>query len=334
MDEGQQRVGVLAEVLQLLREMGADPVGVAAKAGLPLEILRHEENSITFGERDRLYQACVEETGCSHFGLLIGQRGGTARLGLVGRLMQNAPTFGEAIRDLVTYHHRYIRGAVVYLLVRGDTAFWGYAVYQPDVKAIDQMCDVAMAAGFNMVRELSGSTPDEVLLGRNAPADAGPYRRYYGMTPRFDAEQYALVLPTSCLNIPVPGSDPQLRRRLEQTVAGYWATREPTIAERVVRLIRPTLMSGEATLEEVAEGLAMHPRTLNRRLSEEGVSFRQLTNDTRFEISRQMLQSTRVSVTEIGLALGYADASAFTHAFRRSAGMTPTEWRKQFQHTR
>ena len=245
--------------------------------------------------------------------------------------MQNAPSFGQAIRDLVAYQHRYTRGAVVYLLVRGDTAFWGYAVYQPDPTAIEQMCDVSMAAGFNMVRELSGGRPDEVLLGHAAPVEVGPYRRCFGITPRFDAEQYALIIPASSLRLPVPGADPQLRRRLEQTVASYWAAREPTIAERVVRLIRPRLMSDETTLEEVAEGLSLHPRTLNRRLSEEGASFRQLTNDTRFEISRQMLQSTRVPITEIGLALGYADASAFTHAFRRSSGVTPTEWRKKFQ---
>ncbi len=331
MDEGQQRVGVLFEVPHLLREMGADPVEVIAKAGIPLGILRHEENAITIAERGKLYQACVEETGCPHFGLLIGSRGGTAGLGLVGRLMQNAPTFGEAIRDLVTYHHRYIRGAVTYLIVRADVAIWGYAVYQPDAQAVDQMCDASIAVGFNILRELSVERPDEVLLGRATPVEVGPYRHCYGMTPRFDAEQYALVLPTRCLRLPVPGADPDLRWRLEQTVASYWATREPTMAERVVRLIRPRLMSGEATLEEVAEGLAMHPRTLNRRLSEEGTSFRQLTNDIRFEVSRQMLQSTRVSITEIGLALGYADASAFTHAFRRSAGMTPTAWRNQFQ---
>jgi AraC-like DNA-binding protein len=331
MDEGQQRVGFLVEVPHLLREMGIDPVGVVARAGLPLEILGHEENSITIVERGRLYHACVEETGCLHFGLLIGQRVGTARLGLVGRLMQNAPTFGDAIRDLVAFQHRYVRGAVVYLLVQGETAFWGYAVYQSNAPATDQVCDVTLTAGFNMVRELSHGRPDDILLGHAAPAEVGPYRRYFGMTPLFDADQYALALPLSSLKTPVPGADPQLRRRLEQSVASYWATREPTVAEQVVRLIRPRMMSGEVTLEVVADGLAMHSRTLNRRLSEEGASFRQLMNDTRFEVSRQMLQNTRVSVTEIGLALGYADASGFTHAFRRSTGMAPIEWRKQFQ---
>ena len=58
----------------------------------------------------------------------------------------------------------------------------------------------------------------------------------------------------------------------------------------------------------------MHPRTLNRRLSDEGSSFRQIFNQTRFEFSRQMIVGTRVAITEIGLASGYADASAFTRA--------------------
>ena len=86
MDEGQQRVGVLSEAPQLLREMGADPLQVAAKAGLPLEILRHDENSISGVERGRFYQACVEATGCPHFGLLIGQRGGDCSSGRGGTI--------------------------------------------------------------------------------------------------------------------------------------------------------------------------------------------------------------------------------------------------------
>ena len=118
-----------------------------------------------------------------------------ARLGLVGRLMRNAPTFGAAVRDLVTHHHRYIRGSIVYLLVQGDMACWGYAVYQPGTPAIDHMCDGSMASGFNFVRELSGAPPDQILISHAAPSDIGPYRHYYGIAPRYDAEQYALVFP-------------------------------------------------------------------------------------------------------------------------------------------
>lgn len=331
MSDGQQRVGMLSAIPQILEEMGIDPAAVLVRAGLRPEILLEEENSITMIEKGNLYLACVEATGCRHFGLLVGQRAVVARLGLVGRLMQNAPTFGTAVRDLVTHHHRYIRGSIVYLLVQGDTAFWGYAVYQPDTPAINYMCDGSMASGFNFVRELSGVPPDQILMGHAAPSDIGPYRAYYGITPRYDAEQYALVFHASRLAAPVPGADADLRRVLEQSIARYWATTEPSVVDRVARLLRARLMSGDATLEEIAEQLAMHPRTLNRRLSDEGSSFRQIFNQTRFEFSRQMIVGTRVAITEIGLAMGYADASAFTRAFRRSSGMAPTEWRLKFQ---
>jgi AraC-like DNA-binding protein len=52
-----------------------------------------------------------------------------------------------------------------------------------------------------------------------------------------------------------------------------------------------------------------------------------LLNEARFEVAVQLLQGTRIGVTEIAAALSYADASAFTHAFRRIAGTSPVEWR-------
>ena len=75
--------------------------------------------------------------------------------------------------------------------------------------------------------------------------------------------------------------------------------------------------------------LSMHPRTLNRRLQAEGTSFRKLANEARFLIARQLLAGTRMEVTDIGLALGYAELSGFTHAFQRWSGTAPSEWRER-----
>jgi AraC-like DNA-binding protein len=71
----------------------------------------------------------------------------------------------------------------------------------------------------------------------------------------------------------------------------------------------------------------MHPRTLNRRLKAEGTTFRKLLNEVRFEVAGQLLLGTRMGVTGIATALGYADISAFTHAFSRMAGVPPHTWR-------
>src|SRR5215469_7241066 len=152
--EGQQRTGALVELPQLLRELGEDPVTVIASAGINPDLLRNPENRISFLETGRLIAACVSATRCEHFGLLLGQRSGTASVGLVGRLMQTAPTLKAAILDLCTNQRRYVRGAVTYLVIQNEVAFWGYAIHYPGVQALDQISDGAIAIGLNMMREL------------------------------------------------------------------------------------------------------------------------------------------------------------------------------------
>jgi AraC-like DNA-binding protein len=92
-------------------------------------------------------------------------------------------------------------------------------------------------------------------------------------------------------------------------------------------VLRAALMTGHAGADEVAALFAMHSRTLNRRLGAFGTSFRKLVDEGRFAIARKLLECTELDVGEIAGALGYADASAFTRAFRRWSGTTPAAWR-------
>jgi AraC-like DNA-binding protein len=71
----------------------------------------------------------------------------------------------------------------------------------------------------------------------------------------------------------------------------------------------------------------MHRRTLNRRLRAQGTTLHRLVEETRFEIARQLVENTRIPLTEVAAILAYADASAFTRAFRRWTGTAPNRWR-------
>lgn len=317
------------EVPGLLRELGVDPVEVAAGIGLDLGTLDNPENSIPFTMAAALYQTSAARTDCPHFALLVGQRCDTRSLGLVGELMRNAPIWGQAVQDLVDNQLRYVRGGVPYQVVRDGRAFVGFAIYQRGVEGVDLFCDAAIAVGFNMMRELCGALPEEVLLSRKAPSDARPYHRFYRVPVRFDAEQSALVFPVRQLARPVPGADPARRAAAEKAVANYWALALPNVTDQIVRILRSRVLFGDATLGEVSRCLTMHPRTLNRRLRNEGTTFRKLLNDTHFEVARQLLMSTRIDVGGIADALGYADISAFSHAFHRMAGVSPFEWRNR-----
>ena len=326
-DEGERRVGALTGLPQVLREFGADPAEVIASVGLEPGVLHDSENTIPFTAAGRLFHACATRTGCAHFGLLVGQRSDTRSLGVVGQLMRNARTWGGAIQDLVDNQHRYVRGGVPYLLVRDGAATAGYAIYQPGTVGAEHIGDISIAVGFNMMRELCGALPEEVLLSREPPADVRPYRKFFRVPIRFNAEQSALVFSARLLERPVPGADPRTRLILEEAVAKYWLVTLPKVTDQVVRLLRPRVLFGNSTLDAVAQCLATQPRTLNRNLQAEGTTFRKLLNEARFEVARQLLSGTRINVSGIATALGYAETSAFSHAFHRMAGTSPFAWR-------
>ena len=101
------------------------------------------------------------------------------------------------------------------------------------------------------------------------------------------------------------------------------------IVALVRRVLRNLLLNGQGAIDEVSGIFEVHKRTLNRRLRERGISFQELVEETRYHIARQMLRETDLAIVEIAAVLDYADAAAFTRAFRRWSGTTPAAWRAQ-----
>jgi AraC-like DNA-binding protein len=329
--KGVIRVGVAREVRPLLREFGADPGAVIRQAGLDPELFDDENNVIPYASLGRLLTACVEHTHCPHFGLLVGQRGTVSSLGPIGGLLQHSPTVGDALAALVRHLHLHDSGAAPTLEIDEDLVTLGYAIYEPGVESPEQIADEAMAVAANIVRTLCGSdwVPDEVLLPRHQPADVGAYWRVFQAPVRFDQEIAALVFPTHWLDHRIADANPIFRqvfeahvRELEAAGAGDWR-------ENLRRVLRTEILTNRCSATTVAERFALHRRTLSRHLQAEGAGFQRLVDETRFEIARQLLSQTRIPLSEVAVALGYSEASAFTRAFRRWSGQSPAAWRSE-----
>jgi len=100
-----------------------------------------------------------------------------------------------------------------------------------------------------------------------------------------------------------------------------------SMSHAVSRVLGARVIFPDTSLAQIASEFSMQPRTLNRRLRAEGTTFRELINKARFEVARQLLKSTKMQIADIALALGYANASGFSHAFQRWSGAAPSEWR-------
>jgi AraC-like DNA-binding protein len=323
------RIGVASAVPTVLRSLGADPAKVVAEAGFDLEVFEDPDNLISYAARGRLLSRCVARTGCKHFGLLLGQQGRLSSFGLVGFLVQHSPDVGTALGSLVRYLHLHVRGAVPSLTVHGKSAVLGYDIYEPQVEATDQIGDGAVAVMLNIMRTLCGPDwkPTEALFAHRKPEDAGPFRRFFRAPLRFNAEQNALVFPAAWLAHSLSGADPELHRMLQKQIDALEVRHREDFPEQVRSVLRSALLTGHAKADQVATLFSMHSRTLSRRLSAFGTNFQELVDEGRFEIARQMLEDSAMEVSQIAASLDYADASAFTRAFRRWSGTTPALWR-------
>jgi AraC-like DNA-binding protein len=101
----------------------------------------------------------------------------------------------------------------------------------------------------------------------------------------------------------------------------------PRLSEDLRRVLRTELLKGPCTMAEIARRFSLHRRTLSRHLAREGVSFQQVTNEIRFAIACDLLTNTDMALDQISVVLRFSEPSAFTRAFRRWSGQTPSAWR-------
>ncbi len=93
-------------------------------------------------------------------------------------------------------------------------------------------------------------------------------------------------------------------------------------------MIHNRLPFGDCSLEVVAKQLAVSPRTLQNRLSEQATTFKQLVDELRRGIAQQQLLQSHVPISQLCDLLGYSDQTAFSRAFKRWFGVSPREWQK------
>jgi AraC-like DNA-binding protein len=322
-------VAAISQIPVVLRSLGADPAEVCAAAGVDLAIFDDPANLISFRDASRLFRVCTERTGCSHFGVLQGQKSGLETVGLVGLLVKYSPDVRTALRTLERYMHLHIRGAVTTLEEGDKLAVLSYEIYALGAEATDQIADAALGTMFNILLALCGPhwKPIEIRFEHRRPAEMAPFHRLFQAPLRFDMEQNAVVFAASWLNRSLPAVEPELSRLLQDRIQTLEAHYRDDFPEQVRGILRTALLADQGSADQVATLLSMHSRTLHRRLTESGTNFRTLVDECRYEIARQMLEDTDASVGHIASILDYAGTSPFVRAFRRWSGTTPSRWR-------
>jgi AraC-like DNA-binding protein len=314
----------------VLVELGADLDGLVAAVGLDPCLFDDSSKPVPFTAIGRLIALAADRLRCPDLGLLVGQRTTLASLGLLGQLLRNSDRVGDALRALEAHLCVRDRGAVIGLGVHDDIAVLSYAPHEPEAEGAALHLERALAMVTTLLRGLCGPdwAPLEVLLPRSAPRDTAPYTGFFRGPVRFDQEAAALVFPAALLEQPIAGADPALRQRMEDRIRRLEAAQPTTLKDKLREYLQTAVTRQRCKAERVARLKMVNRRTLSRRLRAEGTSFRRLANEAQFRVAKQLLADTSISLTQISNCLDFSEPAAFTHAFRRWSGTTPSAWRR------
>lgn len=263
-------------------------------------------------------------------GFELGLRYNVATFGIWGFALRTSRSVREAVQCAL----RYLPLSTAYCklaIFRGPHEY-GISV---DASAIPHhlrqfLLERDMATAVRLFDELALSGLQILRLefqGR-PPAHADRIEALSGIAPHYGCSRNALVLRRQDAELPLPMYDAHLVRLLEEQCRAQLDRRQVGGITGQVRQLLLGAAGLAASFEDVASQLAMAPRSLHRRLTEEGTSFRNLVEAERKQLAGQLLESTEMKQDDLAFQLGYGDSTAFARAFRRWFGQSPSEYRK------
>jgi AraC-like DNA-binding protein len=172
--------------------------------------------------------------------------------------------------------------------------------------------------------------PKRVELARPEEKDSG-LETFFGCPVKYRCSRDKLVLNVSDVELPFVTHNEELVEMLASQFDHQLKTRElkqSTIGS-VKWVLRRLLSGSRPDVAVVAKELGVSERTLQRRITEEGMTFRQLLNETRKELIREYLSDDSVEITEAAFLVGFENTNSFYRAFRSWEGKTPAEWRSE-----
>lgn len=172
--------------------------------------------------------------------------------------------------------------------------------------------------------------PLKIEFSAPGSVDIAHYMEVYRCPVSFDSDALRLWLPLEILYLPIPTSDPYLKKLLDQQAEALLNSipNPDTFLQDLQLLIVNMLRIGEPSAEYIARQLNLSLRSFYRKLSGYQLQYSDLVKSIRLELAKSYLSSSELSLTEIAFLLGYAEQSAFSRAFKQWENMSPSDYRK------
>ena len=318
-----------------LRRRGFDEAQILAGTRLDWRALHEGQRHLSFDEATRLIRRAVALTQEPWLGITVGWGTQLSAHGPVGVAAMSCDNVGQAL--VLIQRHAGLRQSLISLEVatQGEDVTLWMREHLPDPDVREYIMGHLMGAGLRLLDTLTGLDMPRVARVEFAfpePAWSDAYRRWCPDV-RFGAERSAMVLPRALLHHPGLAPDPQTHRMALRECERLWSQQNDPgdrlgpVGDRILKLLL-ACEGAYPTLSELAEREHVSPRTLIRKLREEGLTYQRLLDRVREDLACWWLLHSDMSVEAIADRLGYQDTSNFSRTFRRWVGVAPSDFRR------
>ena len=316
-------------IARTLDHHGINSYQLFKQAGLDPEKLNDANARYSYENMKALWELVTKRTNDPCFGIQVAQFWHPTSLHALGYSWMASSTLKEAIERLV----RSLRvvSTVIELVLEEQTD--NIYLKFPDTKksgARDEAMDAGMAVIIHMCRITYGEgfNPLAVSMVRDRPDCDDKFDAFFKAPINYSSSENYICFSRYDLEKRLLSANPELVRVNDRIVSDYMAEldKNDIIAQVRIKII-DQLPSGNVTQDSIAKSLNKSLRSLQRKLTNENVTYKYLLNSTRKQLAKQYMYNSKYSINEVTYLLGFSEPSNFSRAFKRWTGQSPSEYR-------
>ena len=314
---------------ELVRQLGGDPEAFLSRFHIPPGAEHQQDAFVSFAAWIRVLEASADELRCPDFGLRLSSRQGLHILGPLAVIARNAQTVLSGVESIGRY--LYIHSPALRLTERrtGRGIEFSYEVTEAGVPYPLQVYELSMGIAVRILRLLGGPEARfrAVSFIHEQHGSDAAYRDALDCPVRFGQSWCGFELPAHLAERRIENADPETRRIATKYLEATYLPGTAPLSARVAELARRLLPTGQCSADAIADELAMHPRTLQRRLATEGVRCQDVIDRERRTQAARYLTEPGLHLHQVAGLLGYTEQSALNRSCRRWFGKTPRQCR-------
>ncbi len=326
------RVSAILPFIKFLDQIGSPTERLLQQAKVPIFALEDPEALIPLHQCCAFVEQAARLEGIENFGILVGQRTQIADLGIFGHLLCQSLTLYELLTTLEQTVNTFDSGEQMWIAQQGDRVWLHHRFNSLPTLENQQVRLYNMMLYLKIFQLVLGQEwqPIAMQLQTKPPRSLTDLKLFAASQLCFDPSSSAIIFPRSLFSLPPKQPVPPHPAAYQSDYRTLQSSApSPDFFESLRQLLRSLLRDGYPDIDLAAEIAGMSPRSLQRRLAENDLSYSHLVEKVRFEMAVDLLQDADIKLIEISAELGYTDPANFTRAFKRWAGVSPREFRNQ-----